>query len=69
MPLERHTREGPAPARFGPQHVCLRSDAAGEAYAGVTVAEIRNVWGLSAFLMNNAGVGSFAGTAGIELGG
>jgi hypothetical protein len=29
----------------------------------------RNVWGLSAFLMNNPGVGSFAGTAGIELGG
>jgi hypothetical protein len=29
----------------------------------------RNVWDLPGFLMNNAGVGSFAGTAGIELGG
>jgi NAD(P)-dependent dehydrogenase (short-subunit alcohol dehydrogenase family) len=27
-----------SPARFGPHHVCLRCDVAGEAYAGPTSA-------------------------------
>jgi hypothetical protein len=41
MPLERHTREGVAP-----ETDVLWSEP----------GRRRNVWGLSAFLMNNAGV-------------